>query len=369
LPDLNNQKEKKVKKIFFTICAIAGLFEFKDLKAQSLKTITACPGDSIRAWLARYHVPAVAIGIIESNKIKSIDYYGEIRPGSPASAETIWNVASLTKPVTAMTVMSLVNKGEFDLDEPVSKYFIDPDIKDDPRAGKLTARIILSHQTGFKNWRRMEPDKKLAFHFEPGTRFGYSGAGYEYLRMALKKKFNKPLEELANEAILIPAGMKDTHFGWSDGLDSTRFAAGCNENGVPYDSKYRGNNAADWLVTTMGDYCRFALYVMNGAGVSGKLFDEITRIQVNFDTLSAHKDNGMGLGWEAIRNLPDGEYAVTHDGSDPGIATIVLLLPNSKRGIVIFTNGDKGQKLIENILKRSKIDLQSELAKSMEEFR
>ncbi len=358
-----------MKEILYIICSIAGLFECKNVNAQSVKTITACPGDSIRAWLARYRVPAVAIGIIEEDKIKSIDYYGEIRPGAPASASTIWNVASLTKPVTAMTVMSLVNKGEFDLDGPVSNYFIDPDIKDDPRTGKLTARIILSHQTGFKNWRRMEPDKKLKFHFEPGKGYGYSGAGYEYLRMTVEKKFNKSLDELANEEILTPAGMKNTNFGWNDSLDSTRFAAGCNENGTPYGSKYRGNNAADWLVTSMEDYCRFGLYVMNGAGVSEKLFKEITRIQVHFDTLSAHKDNGMGLGWEAIRNLPNGEYALTHDGSDPGIATIVLLFPNSKRGIVIFTNGEKGEKLIQNILKGSNIDLQPELAKSMDEFR
>ena len=131
--------------------------------------------------------------------------------------------------------------------------------------------------------------------------------------MTVEKKFNKSLEELANEAILTPAGMKNTHFGWNDSLDSTRFAAGYDENGTPYNAKYKNNNAADWLVTSMEDYCRFALYVMDGAGVSSKLFHEITRIQVHFDTLSAHRDNGMGLGWEVIRDLPQGEYALTHN--------------------------------------------------------
>jgi CubicO group peptidase (beta-lactamase class C family) len=358
-----------IKRALLIICVIAGLFECKNLKAQNWKTITACRDDSIQTWLTRYHVPAVAIGIIENNKIKSINYYGGIRAGVPASEKTIWNVASLTKPVTAMTIMSLVNKGEFGLDEPVSQYFIDPDIKDEPRTGKLTARIILSHQTGFKNWPWMEADHKLKFHFQPGTGFGYSGAGYEYLRMTVEKKFNKSLEELANEALLTPAGMKNTHFGWNDGLDSTRFAGAYDENGVLYPSKLRSNNAADWLVTSMEDYCRFAIYVMNGAGVSNKLFNEITRIQVHFDTLAMHKDEGMGLGWEVIRNLSHEEYALTHNGSDAGIATIVLLLPNSKRGIVIFTNGDKGQQVFVNILKGSKIDLQPELAKSMNEFK
>jgi CubicO group peptidase (beta-lactamase class C family) len=359
----------KIKKVFFTICVTTGLFDCRNLSAQERKTITACPDDSIQTWLTRYHVPAVAIGIMEDNKIKSIHYYGDIRSGVPASASTIWNVASLTKPVTAMTVMSFINKGEFQLDEPVSNYFIDPDIKEDPRTSLLTARIILSHQTGFKNWPWMEPDKKLKFHFQPGAAFGYSGAGYEYLRKTVEKKFDKSLEELANEALLNPAGMTNTHFGWNDGLDSTRFAGAYNENGVLYPSKLRSNNAADWLVTTMEDYCRFALYVMNGAGVSDTLFHEITRIQVHFDSLAVHEDEGMGLGWEVIRNLPHGEYALTHSGSDEGIATIVLLLPNSKRGIVIFTNGDKGQQVFANILKGSKIDLQPELGKSMDEFK
>jgi hypothetical protein len=54
----------KTKNVFFTICAIAGLFDCKNLKAQDWKTITACPDDSIQTWLTRYHVPVVAIGII-----------------------------------------------------------------------------------------------------------------------------------------------------------------------------------------------------------------------------------------------------------------------------------------------------------------
>src|ERR1700689_169465 len=103
----------KMKNVFFTIYVIAALFNCKSLKAQGRKTITACQDDSIQTWLTRYYVPAVAIGIIEDNKIKSINYYGETRRGVPASAKTIWNVAPLTKPVTAMTVMSLVNKKEF----------------------------------------------------------------------------------------------------------------------------------------------------------------------------------------------------------------------------------------------------------------
>lgn len=67
----------------------------------------------------------------------------------------------------------------------------DPDIADNPYVKKLTTRIILSHQTGFPNWRGNNADGKLTFEFEPGTKYQYSGEGYEYLRKALEKKFKK----------------------------------------------------------------------------------------------------------------------------------------------------------------------------------
>ena len=354
-----------MKIICLIICPFLSI-GLTSIRAQNPGKMSTVPADSIYSWLKSNHVPAVAIGIIEDNKIKSIKCYGEIRPGVPASAGTLWNVASLTKPVTAMTVMSLVNKGQFSLDEPVSDYYIDPDIKDDPYTSKLTAWIMLSHQTGFKNWPYMEPDNKLHFHFEPGNGLGYSGAGYEYLRKTVERKLGQPWSDIAKMALLIPAGMKQTQFGWSDQLDSTRFAGAFDGKGTLYPDKYREANAADWLVTTMGDYCRFGLYVINGAGVSKKLFDELSSIKVHFE---GQPDAGMGLGWEVIRDLPNGEYALTHNGSDKGVATIVLLLPRSKRGIVIFTNGDDGYTVIKRILKGSKIDIQSELAKSMGEFK
>ncbi|MBS1500732.1 MAG: beta-lactamase family protein [Bacteroidetes bacterium] len=353
--------------ILVTGCAWVIIFA-NGCMAQQRATITSCPDDSIRHWLTRYHVPGAAIGILEDGRIKSIGYYGEIRPGVPVSENTLWNVASLTKPVTSATVMNAINAGKLGLDEPVYPYYTNPDIKDDPRARLLTPRIFLSHQTGFKNWTYIEPDHKLHFHFDPGKGYGYSGMGYEYLRHAVESKLDMNLEQLAEIYVFAPAGMKHTHFGWNDRLDSAQFAWGYSAAGKRYDYVYKEINAADWLVTSMTDYCRLGLFVMKGEGISKKLFHEVTRIQVNMDTDLAHRNDGMGLGWEVIRSLPSNEYALTHDGSDNGVATLVLLLPNSKRGIVIFTNGDDGAKFISAVLKASKINLAPELAKSMDEF-
>jgi CubicO group peptidase (beta-lactamase class C family) len=331
-------------------------------------TIASCPDDSIRSWLSLYEVPGAAIGILEDGEIKTLGYYGNIRPGVPVSASTIWNVASLTKPVTAVTMMNVINAGQLGLDEPIFPYFIDPDIKDEPWARELTPRIFLSHQTGFKNWRRMEPDHKLRFNFEPGHGYHYSGLGYEYLRHAVEVKLGMNLQQLGELYVFARAGMRQTHFGWSDNLDSNRFAWGYAASGKRYDFRYADINAADWLVTSLDDYCRFGLFVMGGEGISQKLFLEVTRIQVRMDTIAAHHENGMGLGWEVVRGLPHQEYALSHNGSDDGVATFVLLLPVSKRGIVIFTNGDGGDKFIAAVVKGAHIDLAPALAGSLKEF-
>jgi len=92
-----------------------------------------------------------------------------------------------------MVALKLVSLGKWDLDEPINKYWTDPDVADDPRSKKLTTRYILSHQSGFPNWRYSNKSNKLNFQFEPGAKYQYSGEGLEYLRKALENKFNKSL--------------------------------------------------------------------------------------------------------------------------------------------------------------------------------
>ena len=118
----------------------------------------------------------------------------------------------MTKPIKAIIALKLIDAVKWDLDEPIYKYYTDPDVANDPRAKLLTTRIILSHQTGFPNWRSNNADEKLSFEFKPGTKYQYYGEGYEYLRKSLEKKFKKSLEQLASELIFNPLKMKDTRF-------------------------------------------------------------------------------------------------------------------------------------------------------------
>lgn len=323
-------------------------FSYEHIKKRLETTKTSMFGDdaAMEKWLKENHVPTLGLGIIENGKLQQIKVFGEITKGIPAPYNTIFNVASLTKPVTAMVALKLVSSGKWNLDEPVYKYWTDPDIANDPRNRQLTTRLILSHQTGFPNWRWMSDDKRLHFQFSPGTRYQYSGEGLEYLRKAMEKKFHKSLQQLADELIFQPLKMYDTRYVWDKNVDTSRLAIGYDKNGNAYQTvKNKTPNAADDLLTTIEDYGKFLISVMNGDGLTKKVFEEMTSPQV-----ASTKGKHFGLGFE-IYDLGDGAYALSHGGDDNGVHTIVFIFPKTKQGLLIFTNADTGTSLYEHLVK------------------
>ncbi len=302
--------------------------------------------ETIKTWLKENNIPALGLGIIDRGQLQEIRVFGEMKKETPASYNTIFNVASLTKPVTAMVALHLISSGEWELDEPLYKYWTDPDIAGDPRNQKLTTRLVLSHQTGFPNWRWMNGKTKLDFDFEPGTKYQYSGEGFEYLRKALESKFKKSLDQLARELIFQPLKMEDTRYIWSPNTDESRFATGHDENGKPYEIvKNKTANAADDLLTTIGDYGRFLVSIMQGGGLNESVYREMLKPQVQ------SRDNKyFGLGFE-MYDLGNGEYAYAHGGSDFGTRCIAFFLPETKQGLLIFTNSDTGVSAYEKLVK------------------
>jgi len=300
----------------------------------------------VEKWLSEKKVPALGLGIIEKGKLKQVKVYGEIAKGKLAPDNTIFNVASLTKPVTAIVALKLVSLGKWNLDEPLYKYWTDPDIANDPRNKKLTTRIVLSHQTGFPNWRWLSESKKLEFQFDPGTSYQYSGEGFEYLKKAMEIKFQKSLPQLATELIFKPLQMRDTRFVWDKNTDSSRFAIGYDRNGKPYKiNKDKAASAADDLLTTITDYGKFLVSVMDSEGLTKKVFDDMVSNQV-----ASTRGKHFGLGFE-IYDLGNGEYALSHGGSDEGVRAIIFILPKTKQGLLIFTNSDAGGSLYERLVK------------------
>ncbi len=301
--------------------------------------------DPVEQLLKDNHIPTLGLGVIENGKLTQVKVYGTLDGKTTAPYNSLFNVASLTKPVTALTVLRLVSLGKWNLDEPLDKYWIDPDIAKDPRHKKLTTRIILSHQTGFPNWRWQKPDHRLSFESDPGSKYSYSGEGYEYLRKAIENKFHKNLEELAKEMIFQPVGMHDTSYIWNEKKDAERIVTGYDNDGRPYHIvKNNQPSAADDLMTSVEDYSKFLIAVMNNDLLSKEVFKEMKTIQVK-----TKKDKYFGLGFE-IYDLGNGETALSHGGVDKGVNTLVVMLPETKQGLVIFTNVDEGYKIYEPLI-------------------
>ncbi len=299
-------------------------------------------------WMAEYHVPCVGVGIIENGKIKWAKNFGELQAGRPAPQNALFNIASQTKPITAMLTLKLVAMGKWNLDELLAHYWIDPDIADDPNLMKLTTRFVLSHQTGLPNWRTDNGSTKLKFKFEPGTASGYSGEGFEYLRHALEAKFKVSLAVLMDTYLFKPLKMNDTYY-WSENLDTTRFAMWHDGQGKRYSTSIQTPvNAADDLITTIADYSRLGIYAMELANEGGPVYADMVSMQRR-----TKPGNGSGLGWGLVDGLPGGAYAIQHGGSDIGVRTMAVFLPKSNSGVVVMTNGDNGAFICDRIIKRA----------------
>ncbi|WP_430391567.1 serine hydrolase domain-containing protein [Dyella sp. 20L07] len=315
------------------------------------KTLRSMLDSRMPALLAQTGVPSASIAHIEHGKLMLVATYGMQSPGVPATDATLYNVASLTKPVTAQVILRLVSEGKISLDEPMYRYWLDPDIAHDERAKLLTPRLSLSHQTGFPNWRRMTGGV-LTFKRSPGEAYGYSGEGFEYLRRFTEKKLQTPFETLAEVQVLQPLGMKDTAYTgrpWFQG----RIAQPTNAKGITLEPEIATTAyASDQLYTTAGDYAKFMLAVLDNTGLTPEVARERFRIQVNesipkcvpVKIAGCADAQGFGLGWEVIR-FGDDTYLM-HDGSDEGVATLVYLNMKDRNGTVILTNSDNGKQLV-----------------------
>jgi CubicO group peptidase (beta-lactamase class C family) len=329
--------------MIFIIVAFVSMFATRCLGAPQEDTLEQSLLKNVPVWMAENHVPCVGVGLIKDGRLKWLRTFGELQKGRTAPNNALFNIASQTKPVVAMLTLKLVQSGQWNLDEPLAHYWIDPDIAHSPYLWKLTTRYVLSHQTGFPNWRTDDGSGKLRFKFEPGTNVSYSGEGYEYLRRALEGKFHQPLDKLLDSVLFKPLGMNDTRY-WGADLDTNRFAMWHDGQGNKYSTSIETPvNAADDLITTIKDYCTLGIFVMNGAGLADTLYADMIE--------QPGQGDGKGLGWGVVRGLPGGTYALQHGGSDIGVRTMAIFLPQTKEGIVVMTNGDNGGFVYDRIIK------------------
>ncbi len=315
----------------FLACVCVQLLE--ELEEGTYRTFVEYEDASAR-MMERYQVPAVAIAGIRDGQLAWTYVRGERAPGVDADQDTVFNLASLTKPLFALLTLRLVAEGELELDESLSPHWVDPDVADDPRHRQLTPRLLLSHQGGFGNWRG---NGQLAFASDPGARHEYSGEGFEYLRRGIEGKSGMALPALMRQHVLEPGGF-EIGFGWSDQL-AGQMATGYDEQGRPVDMNLaqRNPNAAAHSFASVADYGRFIAWVVNGADLPDALFQAMQQPQAVHDDPA----ESFGLGWKLTRS--DAGTTLWHDGRENGVRTLALVRPHTRDGLVVLSNGSNGE--------------------------
>lgn len=306
--------------------------------------------------MAKHGVNTTGVGVIKNGELVWAGYYGEQAAGVPASHETLFNVASITKTITAEALLHLVDDGKLDLDESMAPHWVDPDLVDDPKHKLLTPRMTLNHSSGFLNWRNISADRKLKFVNDPGTMFGYSGEGFEYVMRYAQRKLGVHPEELVKQYVFDPVGMDGVSYSVRQ-ANFDRIAQPKDENGRAYDPYCRPGGfcgqegryfASDDMVISVESYARFLISVMNEEGLSKALIADRNRVQITKPADQAMVDcemdkdqvcpvaQGYGLGWEV---LDYGDTKVlSHSGSDWSELTLGYFYTESKDGLIIFFN-------------------------------
>jgi CubicO group peptidase (beta-lactamase class C family) len=305
-----------------------------------------------------------AVAVVDQGKVVQLHAAGKRNAaGDPLTTDTVMYGASLTKMAFAYMVMQLVDEGVLDLDRPIGAYLERPlpdypaekqyapwpDLKDDPRWQRLTARMLLSHRSGFANFAFLEPDGKLRLHFDPGTRYAYSGEGLILLQFVLERGLGLEVGAEMQRRVFDRFGMTRTSMTWRADF-AGNLADGWTQDGrtEPHDERSRVR-AAGSMDTTIADMARFAAGYVRGEGLSAKARAALVRAQWPITTASQfptlqdalapaqrRRDLAAGLGVVVFQG-PQGR-GFYKGGHDDAVGNTLVCVARRQRCVVVLGN-------------------------------
>lgn len=289
-------------------------------------------------------IPGLALAIIDEGHVVWSGGFGSRDSGSDrvSASRTVFEAASLSKPLIAYAALKLADGGELDLDRPLINYVPYPDFHGDTLGNLVTARMVLSHTTGLQNERT--GSDSLHFSFTPGTRFQYSGEGFVFLGKAIEAITGHPLAESMKTLVFDPLGMTRSSFVWETRFDDDaaighgRFGDARKRNGALV------ARAPSSLLTTAADYARFMVGIAQGTGLKPE-----TWRSMQTPVIEVAPGVSWGLGW-AIETDSTGKALAHHgDNSDSGFTAFTLLNIERQCGLVYFTNSANGLSIVHQI--------------------
>lgn len=321
-----------------------------------------------------HKVPGLAIALVRDAKLEWVQSFGvkDRTSSAPVDSGTVFEAASMSKPVFAYVVMKLSEKGILGLDTPLTRYTAEHFVSGDARLERITARHVLSHTSGFQDIR--SGDNPLKIHFEPGDRWQYSGEGYAYLQSVVTKLaghvdlracslFEAGLrvcgtdfDSYMRKTLLAPFGMDSSGYVWTDAF-AERLARPHDDAGSPLPvRKSTPAGAARYgamggLCTTASDYAKFLIEVIDPKPADAfrlerTTVNEMLRPQVKVEDGPGYSIS-WALGWR-VAQTADGDL-VSHGGDQTGYHSTAEISVARKSGYVILTNGDSGWKLIRDL--------------------
>jgi CubicO group peptidase (beta-lactamase class C family) len=319
---------------------------------------------NIPELMSTFNVPGLSFVIIRNAQLVWSKCFG-LRSNDTKefiTEDTVFEAASLSKPVYAYAALKLCESGVLGLDDPLNDYLPDY-IPDEPRLSQITMRHVLSHTSGLPNWR--PKGKALEMQFSPGERFLYSGEGFMYLQEVINQVTKQEPAAFVRSEILEPFGMQHSSFTWN-GDENLAIAVGHDENGKAQEKNlWEKVYAAASLHSTPTDFGKFMCTVMkpssaNPNHLGAKMNQEMlkTQVQVNDSatwhpgfpkkTIQTNDLVGWCLGW-GTQKTANGE-SIWHWGDNVNYRAFAIGYLEDKSGLVVMTNGKNGQKIIHHIL-------------------
>jgi len=320
-------------------------------------------------------VPGMSIAVISDFRIHWAKGYGlaDVRSGAPVTASTMFQAASISKPVSAMAVLKAVQSGKFSLDEDVNQVLTSWKLPKSPftESQPVTPRTLLSHTSGlgdgfgFPGYRPSESLPTLVQILDgqkpsnvgpvrmvrpPMVEMQYSGGGTTVMQLALQDSTHVPFERLMREYVLDPLDMSSSRYEQPLSEQHDRQAARAHdETGQAMDVKWHvyPELAAAGLWTTAADLARFVIEVQQS--VHGKSNKVLSRSTVQ-EMLNPVGVGEFAVGFE-IERRGQGWY-FKHTGSNWGFRSAIMGHKLKGYGLVVMTNGSRGYSLIPEVLKR-----------------
>lgn len=329
----------------------------------------------IKERMQHYHVNGLSLSLIEDGQISKTEHFGLLETGSDKKVDntTIFNACSISKFLTALLVMKLVEQNYLHLDEDVNHKLLSWKVPENhyTTIKKVTLRNLLCHQSGiidpegsFTELKSMQDQPTMdeilngqtpyctipiEVSYEPERAFHYSDAGFCIIQQLIEDVTNKPFHLVMDEYIFTPLHMKNSIFATSiHESEKDTFACGHHKNGELVSGKYPiyPYLAASGLWTSISDLADLVLELMHALKGASKIGISASHVKELIHPQGCKEWTGLGVFLDGSQQ----EIEISSLGWGVGFQCMIVAYPYLEKGLVIMTNTDLGVHQMEGII-------------------